>query len=77
YELLKGLVEKQQPVQLTSTTTQTEYVVVMIPATLTERRVHVVHIATAGSMLEEKNYRKLTLVRKHDGTLRVEPDWRV
>jgi len=60
-----------------SPTTKTQYGVVLLPKTLTENLVHAIQVAMNGQMLDEKNYRKITLSRTATGNIHLQVGWRV
>lgn len=76
-EFFRKAAAGKQAVRIVSDGTQTDYLVALLPDTLTEHSVRCVHVGSFGELLNEANYRKLTLVRADNGTIWVEPGWRI
>jgi hypothetical protein len=60
---------------LTSLGSKTDYGFVVKTGTVTERSVRVIHVAVSGDMLDQKNWRMMTLTRGDRGQIHARTGW--
>jgi len=61
---------------LTSLSTKTDYGFVVRTGAVTEESVQVIHVATCGNMIDQKNWRMMTLTRGDRGQINAHSGWR-
>lgn len=73
---LLGVQRDGKAISLTSLTTGTQYGFMMVPDTIRADRAHVVLGIMQGSVMDEANRRRMTLLRGERGQIIAVPGWR-